>query len=114
MSKLVNEHGELITNKHDKYKAKSLSRAITALAMHAHLVAKKLDEDLLPIPKSKINEQVTNLLNAIEDNPTITLYIGFGLYIAMNPEDVTGIKQEETGEAFNRYMKILNSIEGGD
>lgn len=107
--KVLDSNGQIVGGEQDK--AKALSKALTGLAMHAHLHSKKLDEDLLPIPKIKLDEQISNVMDAIDDEPGVTLFMAFGLYIAMNPEDVTGISQDDTGEAFNRFMKILNSIE---
>jgi len=109
--KLVDKDGNIITN--EETKTKAISKAMTALAMHAHLVAKKFDENLIRIPQRKIDEQLGNLSSAIGDDPNISLYIGFGLFMAMNPEDITGIPEEFTSKAFSQYMKILNSIEGG-
>jgi hypothetical protein len=109
--KLLDKEGKPVSNQETKTKA--LGKALTALAMHSHLVAKKIDDNLMPIHQSEMEGQLTKLKEAIDDEPGVTLFIGFGLYMAMNPPEVTGIAEELTGEAFNRYMKVLNSIEQG-
>lgn len=109
MSRIVNKDGQKITNEDTKTKA--LSKSLTSLAMHAHLVAKKLDENLIPIAQHKIDKHIRDLVDAIGEDESITLYLGFGLFVAMNPEEAHGIPDEFTKKAFGSYMKILNSIE---
>ena len=105
---MVDKDGNLITN--ERTKAQALGKALNAMTMHSFLTTAKVDENMTPYPEHRINAQVVRLRDAIEDDPNISLYIAFGLFMAINGEETHGIPEEQTKEAFNRFMTIMNKI----
>jgi len=107
--RLVDKEGNTISN--EKTKSRNLGTALNALTMHAFLNAAKLDENMKEIPKHQLNQQIARLRTTIDDEPSITLYMAFGLFLAINPETSHGIPAETMDKAFTIFMNIMNKIQ---
>lgn len=106
--KLLDKDGKIISN--EQTKTKNLGKALNALTMHAFLNAAKLDEHMKEIPTFRLNQEIAKLRRAIDDEPAITLYMAFGLFLAINNEDSHGVPDEHMDKAFAIFMNIMNKI----